>query len=88
MKPPIKPVVLSEVEASLVLSNWWQLSGCYTNGLASLYELVDDNAKERLLDRCDEHETGRWPTPDGVAACIAVKAPSVRSGAGSRGRKR
>jgi hypothetical protein len=41
-----------------------------------------------LLDRCDEHETGRWPTPDGVAACIAVKAPSVRSGAGSRGRKR
>jgi hypothetical protein len=76
MKPPIKPVMLSEVEASMVLSNWGPPSGYQV----ALSEMVARRPWSVFLRLHDAYGTDR------IAACITVKAPRVRSG--SKGRKR
>jgi hypothetical protein len=85
MKPPIKPVVLSEVEASLVLSE-------VAAGRANWHDAIGNERDDALFTAwiCPPIQLpeGRCTltTIECLAGCITVKAPRVRSG--SKGRKR
>lgn len=73
-----RPVLLSEVEASLVLSNWTAIDGLFDKGdIVALWDLLIPSRRDALYQALAPYD--KAPSHDKVAACIRVVVPRRRA---------